>query len=465
MPIPVFYCKKCGEALATAETFKQVEDLALSADDGIDGWFETKNGGFGPENAECSQCGHEEFEKETDILDVWFESGASSRAVCEPHPDLTWPADLYLEGSDQHRGWFQSSLLPAIAVKGAPPYKSVITHGYVVDGDGKKLSKKLGNFVELPTLLDKVGADVVRLWVASENYRQDIRLSDEILSRTQDAYRRIRNTFRFGLSNLGDFSADDAVAYDELEEIDRWALHKTQELRTGVLKAYDTYEYHQAFHSFLNFCTVELSSFYFDVLKDRLYTFDANSRERRAGQTVIAEILVDLLKLFAPILAHTCDEVWQHLPGHLRTAECVHLTQFPEDKPNHSLVGETLDRWNELLRLRGVVSKHLEDARRDKIIGSSLEAALRLTPGNEHVAKVLSAYADRLPSVFIVSACKVEEPSDEAAQSESKILVTVEKASGKKCVRCWNYRDSVGTVAQHPEICDRCAEQLGVSVA
>lgn len=466
VPIPVLYCAECRAPYATPETFKLVEEAALAAADGIDRWFEDDASAFLPNGgATCPECGHGHFEKETDILDVWFDSGVSSRAVCEPNADLGWPVDLYLEGSDQHRGWFQHSMLISMAVKGEAPFRGVLTHGFVVDGDGRKLSKKLGNFKELPAMLKKVGADVLRLWVGSENCWQDIRLSDEILTRMQDAYRRLRNTFRFALSNLGDFGPEDAVPYDQLEEIDRWALHKMQVLRARVLKAYEGYAYHQVFHSVQNFCTVELSSFYFDVLKDRLYTFAENAPERRAAQTALAEILVDLLKLFAPILAHTCDEAWSHLPGHLRLAESVHLTEFPVARPEYVLTGEALENWDELLRMRSVVSKALEEARREKTIGSSLEGALTLRPGNDRVRGILEACEGMLPSVFIVSQCEVGPLSEEAARSEDGLLVQVAKAAGAKCVRCWNFRESVGTISEHPEICDRCAEQLGVTVA
>ncbi len=465
VPIPVLYCAACSEPFANRESFRLVEEMALSADDGIDRWFDTDASAFVPAGSACAKCGHGEFKKETDILDVWFDSGVSNRAVCEMRPELSWPADMYLEGSDQHRGWFQSSMLPAVAVKGRAPYRSVVTHGYVVDGNGKKLSKKLGNFIELPEMLKKYGADVIRLWVASENYRLDIRISDEILTRMQDAYRRLRNTFRFALGNLGDFSAADTISYDELDEVDHWALHQAQELRERVLKAYEDYDFHKVFHGVHDFCCVELSSFYFDVLKDRLYTFAADSRDRRAAQTVIGEILVDLLQLFAPILPHTCDEAWLQLPDHLRTADSVFLSSFPEAKPEHRMGGQALEAWNELLRLRGVASKVLEEARRDKLIGSSLQAGLVLTPGTPHLASLLAQYEEQLPAVFIVSQCVIEPVSAEASASEDKLLVRVAAAGGQKCVRCWNYRESVGSVPEHPEICGRCAEQLGVPVA
>lgn len=461
VPIPVFYCSACQEVYATPESFRKVEELALSADDGIDRWFDTDAGRLVPEGASCAKCGGKTFTKESDILDVWFDSGVSNRAVCESHPDLGWPVDMYLEGSDQHRGWFQSSLLPAIAVKGEPPYRIVLTHGYVVDGEGKKMSKKLGNYFSLGDLLSKSGADVVRLWVASENYRQDITISNEILTRIQDAYRRIRNTFRYMLGNIHDFGPENAVPYEKLEDADRWALHQLELLKERVLSAYDAYDFYQVYHAVHNFCAVEMSAFYLDISKDRLYTFAANSRERRAAQTVLAAVLVDLLKLMAPVLVYTCDEAWQYLPEPLKRESSVHLELFPKALPAHKLSGDAVETWDELLRLRGVVSKALEEARRSKVIGAPLEAALTLIPGDTKTSDALSRNLDQLPWIFIVSKCEVKPIAPEATASEDKLLVVVERAPGVKCVRCWNYKEDVGTVPQHPQICTRCVEQLG----
>ena len=352
------------------------------------------------------------------------------------------------------------SLIPAIATKGEPPYRTVVTHGYVVDGEGKKMSKKLGNTVQLTDLLNTLGADIVRLWVCSENYRQDIRISDEILKRLQDAYRRIRNTVRYMLGNLRDFAAKDAVSFDQLEEADKWALHRLQLLRKRVLQAYDDYEFHVIYHSVHNFCAVDMSAFYLDILKDRLYTFAANSRERRAAQTVLAEILVDLAKLFAPILPYTCEEVWQFLPAHLRTSESVHLETFPAEKPGYVLSDDAVVVWDELMRMRSVVSRVLEEARRKGEIGSSLEAAVTLIPGDARTEGILRECEAQLPWIFIVSKCTIGPVSAEAGQVEDKLIARFEKAPGLKCVRCWNYRESVGNSEEHPQICDRCERQL-----
>ena len=461
VPIPVFYCADCGEVYATPESFKKVEELALSAQDGIDRWFDTDAAQLVPKGAQCAKCNGTAFTKETDILDVWFDSGASNRAVCELRPELTWPVDLYFEGSDQHRGWFQLTLIPTVAAKGEPPFKSVVTHGFVVDGEGKKMSKKLGNVVALTDLVNNLGADVVRLWVSSENYRQDIRISDEILKRMQDAYRRIRNTFRYMLGVLNDFTVDNTVALEDLEEVDRWALHRMQSLRERVLKAYDEYEFHAVYHAVHSFCAVDMSAFYLDIIKDRLYTFAPDSRERRAAQTVLANVLVDLLKLVAPVLVYTTDEAWESLPDSLKDADSVHLSQFTEAKPQHVMTEGAVRNWDQLLRLRGVVSKVLEEARRRGEIGSSQQAAVTLTPGDEQTADLLNQYADQLESVFIVSACSLEPVSGEAAGTEDKLQVCVSQAPGAKCARCWNYRESVGASEAHPSICSRCEAQLG----
>ena len=462
VPIPVFYGKTSGEVYATAESFKRIEELALSAQDGIDRWFDTPVSELLPEGAKCPVSGETEFVKETDILDVWFDSGVSNRAVCEKNPDLAWPADLYLEGSDQHRGWFQSSIIPAVALKGRPPYKSVVTHGYVVDGEGKKMSKKLGNVVEIPTLMTGYGADIVRLWVTCENYRQDIRLSKEILTRQQDTYRRIRNTFRYMLGNLFDFPADGAVPYEALPELDQWALHQTQQLITKMRNAFEQYEFHQVYHAALNFCAVDMSAFYLDVIKDRLYTYAQGSLERRSAQTALAEILSTLVRLLAPVLPFTCEQVWEHMPAHLRTQESVHLASFPDPDPAYCLPEEKQSRWDDLLRIRAVVSKYLEEARRSEMIGSSLQAAVELAPGQQSYVQTLAYFNDALADLFIVSKCATTEISSEAEALDDKISVRITLAPGAKCIRCWHVRETVGTVLGHPAICHVCAEQLGV---
>ena len=462
VPIPVFYGKQSGQVYATPESFSKIEALALSGPDGIDRWFDRPVEDLLPEGAVLEATGETEFVRETDILDVWFDSGVSNRAVCESRSDLTLPVDMYLEGSDQHRGWFQSSLIPAVALKGQPPYRSVLTTGYVVDGEGRKMSKKLGNYFALADLVETYGADVTRLWVASENYRQDIRISGEILTRLQDAYRRIRNTFRFMLGALYDFTPSEAVAYAELEPIDRWALHKVQLLKRRILDAYGAYEFHTVYHATHNFCTVEMSATYLDILKDRLYTFASDSRERRSAQTVIAELLIDLLGLFAPVLSFTCDEAWQHLPESLRPDPSVHLGSFPPVKEEYVLSDEEAADWEAILAIRGVATKALEEARRAKIIGSSLEAALKVIPSDGRVEGVLKRFEKQLPELFIVPVCTVSPLDGSIEAGEEGARVEVSRAPGTKCARCWNVRASVGTHLEHPTLCKRCVEQLGV---
>lgn len=460
VPIPVFYCEQCDEVLATPESFRSAEAVALAAANGIDRWFDSEASALLPEGTRCVKCGGTRFRQEKDILDVWFDSGVSHRAVCEKRPDLTWPADMYLEGSDQHRGWFQLSLIPAVAVKGAAPYRTVLTHGYVVDGEGRAMSKKLGNYVELSELLNTYGADIIRLWVASENYRLDIRVSEEILKRQEDAYRRIRNTFRFMLGNLSDFGPDDHVSYAQLEDVDRWTLHQAQLLKHQLLAAYSDCDFHTIYHSVYNFCTVDLSAFYLDILKDRLYTFAADCTPRRAAQTVLAEVLADLLKLLAPILVYTCDEAWQHLPAHLKTSDSVHLESFPTPKKQWLFDERTGQSWERLLAIRAVVTKALEEARRADVIGSSLQAAVTLVPGDKQTAEVLQSHQHHLEAIFIVSKCSLEPISEEADDTEDKLIARIHPAPGSKCVRCWHVRESVGTISAHPQICHVCAEHL-----
>jgi isoleucyl-tRNA synthetase len=462
VPIPVFYGKESGEVYANPESFKRIENLALSAPDGIDRWFDTPASELVPPGAKCTESGETEFTKETDILDVWFDSGVSNRAVCENHPDLTWPVDLYLEGSDQHRGWFQSSIIPAVSVKGEPPYRAVVTHGYVVDGEGKKMSKKLGNVIEVSKLMKQYGADIVRLWVASENYRQDIRLSGEIMSRQQDTYRRIRNTFRFILGNISDMPAMPEPALDTLGEIDRWALHQTQLLKQRVLKGYANYEFHQVYHGVHNFCTIEMSSIYLDVLKDCLYTYATDSKERRGAQWVLAEILTDLLRLLAPVIPYTADEAWEHLPEHLKSSPCVHMTEFPKVRPEFMLSDVVQNRWEQLLQIRGTVSKQLETARRANLIGSSLQAKVSITPLTPDAVDVLAHFGAQLEDLFIISKCEVAPLAKSDNVQEDIVLAEVDLAPGSKCMRCWHVRESVGTVPGHPQLCGVCARQLGV---
>lgn len=450
IPITVFYCISCKQTLATEETIEHVATLFEKR--GADVWFEEEPAALLPAGTRCPQCGGSEFEKETDILDVWFDSGVSWAAVLENRQELRYPASLYLEGSDQHRGWFHSSLLTSVGTRGHAPYDSVLTHGFVVDGEGKKMSKSAGNVIAPGEVINKLGADVLRLWVSAEDYKDDIKISDEILKRLADAYFRIRNTFRFLLGNLYDFDPEkDRIPYSNLYEIDRWALHRLQKLISRVREAYERFEFHIVYHSVQNFCAVEMSSTYFDILKDRLYTFASQSQGRRSAQTVLYEILKGLTGLMAPILSFTSEEVWQYLPNGEGKPESIHLTLFPEVRGDYLDEGLN-ERWERIWEIRTLVTKALEEARKGKKIGLSLDAQVRLSlPEKEYL--FLQAYEEELKSIFIVSSVTLQ-------RGEKGVSVEVLRADGNKCERCWNYDTSVGKDPEHPSACRRCVEVL-----
>jgi isoleucyl-tRNA synthetase len=454
VPIAVFYCTACGTLLAEGRLIEHV--ASLMEQEGADVWFARPAKELVSPGTRCPKCGAEEFTKETDILDVWFDSGVSQAAVLRARPDQRWPADMYLEGSDQHRGWFHSSLLAAVGTQGGPPYKAVLTHGFVVDGDGRKMSKSQGNVIAPQEIIAKHGAEVLRLWVAAMDYRDDIHLSKEILTRLVEGYRRIRNTCRYLLGNLSDFdAAEDSMPVAELLPIDRFILHRLQGLIERMRTAYETYEFHVLYHGLHNFCAVDLSAFYLDVLKDRLYTSAPKSPLRRSAQTALHEILVGLVKLMAPILSFTADEVWRYIPMPDR-AQSVHLTEFPAIRPE--LVDDALaQEWERLLVVREEVLRHLEAARKEKRIGSAQEAAVELTVPSADF-DFLAAHREDLEVICIVSRLAVRRADGpEAGQA---MAVRVERALGAKCPRCWNYRESVGTSAAHPDLCGRCADVL-----
>ncbi len=450
IPITVFYCKTCKEPLVNQETINHVAHLF--EEKGADVWFEEEADHLLPEGAKCTRCGGKAFLKEMDILDVWFDSGVSHAAVLEGKENLEFPASLYLEGSDQHRGWFHSSLLTSVGTRGHAPYRSVLTHGFVVDGEGKKMSKSAGNVIAPEEVISKLGADVLRLWVAAEDYKDDIKISNEILKRLADAYFRIRNTYRFLLGNLYDFDPEkDRVPYVDLEEIDRWALHQLQKLILRVREAYERFEFHVVYHSIQNFCAVEMSSLYFDILKDRLYTFSPLSRGRRSAQTALYEILRALASLLAPILSFTTEEVWSHVPRGSGKAESVHLTQFPELKSEY-LDEDLSNRWEQIWEIRAVVTKALEEARKQKVVGLSLDAQVHLYLP-EKIYQFLQPYQKDLKSVFIVSSVTLHK-------DEKEVRAEVLRAEGDKCDRCWNYDVSVGRHEEHRTICQRCIEAI-----
>jgi len=457
VPITVFYCQKCEALYMTPEIADRIYDLFKTH--GADIWFEKDADAFLPQDAACKNCGGHVFIKENDILDVWFDSGVSHAAVLEQRPNLSWPADLYLEGSDQHRGWFHSSLLTAVGTRGQAPYRSVLTHGFVVDADGKKMSKSLGNVMAPKAVIDKYGAEILRLWVSASDYRDDIRISDKILSQLSDTYRRIRNTCRFLLGNLEDFNPDaDPVKYELMPDIDKFALHKLQELTAKTLKAYDTFEFHVIYHALHNYCSVDLSAFYLDVLKDRLYTSVPNSTARKSAQTVIHLIIDSMVRLMAPVLPFTAEEVWQYMPAVRLKEESVHLAGLPtviEEFINKDLA----EKWERILEIRGEVTKSLEEARAAKRIGHSLDASVTLYV-DDAMLSLLRPYRDDLRSIFIVSEANLAKEKDFGGTYRDSNLagltVLVSPATGKKCERCWVHDTTVGDNAENPAICSRC---------
>jgi isoleucyl-tRNA synthetase len=465
VPIVAFYCRACSALLLDERVIEHVSVIFRDGR-GIEEWYLRPEAELVPAGTRCSACGGGEFRKETDILDVWVDSGCSHAAVLEMRPELRWPADMYLEGSDQHRGWFHSSLLEAVGTRGRPPYKSVLTHGFLVDAEGRKLSKSLRNYDSQEEILSRYGAEILRLWVAAEDYTEDIRFSDEILVRLSDAYRRIRNTFRFLLGTLADFDpASDRVSYDQMDEIDRWSLLRLGEMIARVRRAYDEYQFHVVFHTVHNFCAVDLSSLYLDIIKDRLYVSAPDDPKRRAAQTVCFEVLTALARLLAPILTFTADEVWGYIPGRGKP-ESVHLVTFPEERGewiNERLGGE----WERLLEVRGEVSRALETARKQGLIGKGIDAVVFVTSAPEEQWRPLLAGKgeDLLATLFNVSAVRLAEPPPDGAgivyESQDipglALAVTPAQALGwKKCDRCWTWSAGVGADARHPALCERC---------
>jgi len=458
VPITAFYCTQCGEALADGKVMHHIADLFENG--GSDLWFEKDANELLPSGTTCSGCGASEFRKEMDILDVWFDSGVSHAAVVEQLPQLASPADLYLEGSDQHRGWFHSSLLAAVGTRGTAPYKAVLTHGFVLDQEGRPMSKSMGNVVAPEEVIKKYGAEILRLWVATQDYRNDTRVGDNILQQVSEAYRRIRNTARYILGNIHDFDpARDALPHAELLAIDRWALSKLKGLADRVQKAYNDCEFHVLYHAVHNFCAVEMSAFYLDVLKDRLYTAPAGGVARRSAQTAMYTILDTLTRLMAPVLSFTAEEIWGYLPG--ERAESVHLDRFPQ--LDAALTDTELEtRFDQLLAVRGDVSKQLEQARAAKLIGSGLEARVLLAATAGPLKTLLQAERSELATLLIVSQADVVETLADGTPGEALpgLSIRIERAAGVKCPRCWTYSTGIGSSTEHPEICPRCAEAL-----
>ncbi len=458
VPIAAFYCKDCGAELLDTAVIEHVAGLVEK--EGADVWFIKKEEELLPEKAACKKCGKKEFKKETDIIDVWFDSGVSHQAILKKRKGLDYPADLYLEGSDQHRGWFQSALITSMGIDSIAAFKTVLTHGFVVDGEGKKMSKSLGNVVSPQDVIKDYGADILRLWVASSDYSEDIRISPQILTRLADAYRKIRNTCRFILGNISDFDPKkDALKPAQMLEIDRWALSETYKLVREVTRFYDEFSFHNVFHYVYDFCVIQMSSFYLDILKDRMYIAGTKSLQRRSGQTAFFEILNVITKVMAPILVFTSDESWKSL--HKSDLESVHLSEWPE--LNKGILKGAYDnkleeKWGAIIKVRQDVLKALELKREKGIIGSSLEAQVRIKSPDKALEKLLRENSDILPFIFIVSQVEVSssELVDAVKGEAAHIEIEVLKASGAKCQRCWNYSGYVGNDSAHPSLCERC---------
>jgi isoleucyl-tRNA synthetase len=462
VPIPAFYCESCKKTVLDA---KVIEGIAsIMEKEGSNAWFSKSAAELLPAGFSCPSCKGRQFRKEEDILDVWFDSGVSHQSVLRAREQLKFPADLYLEGSDQHRGWFQASLLTSMPIEKRPPFESVLTHGFVMDGEGRKMSKSLGNVISPQDVIKTHGADVLRMWVASCDYYEDIRISKEILERTSEAYRKIRNTARFILGNLFDYDpAKDRLIHKDLLEIDKWAISKAYSLAAETAGYYDTFEFHKVFRALYNFCTVELSSFYLDVSKDRLYTYAPNSKERRSTQTAIYEIVMVLAKTLAPIAPFTAEEIWQKLKRD-DPSPSVHSSLWPEALEGY--IDKALEkRWEDLFVLRPVIMKAIEEQRANGVIGDSMEASVTIYIKDVQRYKYLHGFAKELAGVFLLSGFSIEDTPGgfhgKAGLVESEGLgILVRKASGAKCDRCWTYSNEVGSDADHPTLCRRCSGVL-----
>lgn len=467
VPIPAFYCDDCGKWIITPETMKKVEEIVEK--EGTDAWWAHSAEEFLPEGFKCPHCGGTHFHKEKDIMDVWFDSGSTWNGVLRyPHEeswkDMSYPCDLYLEGSDQHRGWFHSSLLTSVAVNGHAPYKAVLTHGFTMDGEGRKMSKSVGNVVAPQDVINKYGADVMRLWISSVDYQGDVRLSDKIVKSMSDVYRKIRNTFRYLLGNLSDFDPKtDSVAYADMEELDRWALLRMEQVKETVLKAYDDYEFHVMYHAVHNFCTVDLSAIYLDILKDRLYTEKADSKLRRSAQTAMYEILTTLVRLVAPVLCFTSEEVWQALPNKEEREWSVHMSDMP--KVNEAYLDKALDeKWKKRLAVRSVAMKALEEARQAKVIGHPLDAEVTVYADGE-AYDIVKAMEKELADFLLVSQTHIVSgtaaaPENAASNEEGTVKASVAVCTLAKCERCWKRSADVDADPKHPGVCARCAHVL-----
>lgn len=454
VPIPIFYCKDCEKEYVTPESLEKVQNIFK--EQGSNAWFGLSEKELMPIGAKCPHCGSTEFKKETDIMDVWFDSGSTHESVLRERglPE----ANLYLEGSDQYRGWFQSSILTSIATKGKAPYKEVITHGYTIDEQGRKMSKSLGNGIDPKDVINESGADVLRLWVLSSDYKSDISGSKNIIKQVTEVYRKIRNTARYILGNISDFDVNKPVAYEDLQEIDKWALTRLNKLIKDCTESYDVYDFHNAYHALNQFCVVDMSAFYLDIIKDRLYTKKTDSIERRAAQTVMYEILSSLVRILAPMTCYTAEEIWKFMPHKTNeNAESVMLAYYPKVNPKYENK-ELEEKWAKYIKIKDEVAKKLEIARANKEIGLSLAAKVILfADGKDY--EFIQGKEELLKEIFIVSDVEIKEGKEEA-DKDSIVGVKVEQAPGEKCERCWMYSETVGEDKENPTICHRCSENL-----
>ncbi len=464
VPLVILYCNSCNKPIMDPDLIDYIAGKV--EEEGVDIWFSKAVEEIIPYGTKCPNCTNMSFRKEKDILDVWFESGVSYSALIEDRTDMDWPADLYLEGSDQHRGWFHSSILIGVETHKSAPYRAVLTHGFVVDGEGKKMSKSAGNVIAPQKVIGQYGAEILRLWVAAEDYREDIRISNDILTRLAEAYRRIRNTCRFILGNLYDFDLEkDIIPFAEREELDKWILHRFQYIKEKIIKGYNSYQFHICFHTLHQFCVVDLSAFYLDISKDYLYASRPGDTIRKSTQSTMYEILYDMVRIMAPILVFTADEVWGHLPRGSKDDESVHLAEFPEIK--YEYIDEDLaKRWEKLIALKEDISKSIEEVRVRKDIGHSLDAEVELFIGDEELFNFISSYLETLKSILIVSSIKINKVKVSLIQDAYKskefpnLGVIIRKAPGKKCGRCWQYSLSVGKFKDNPNICERCKKVI-----
>jgi isoleucyl-tRNA synthetase len=459
VPIAVFLCQECGEIIINDEIMDKVYNAFLKQ--GADAWFDHDNEYFLGKDFKCPHCGSEKIRKETDILDVWFDSGVSHAAVCETREELGWPANMYLEGSDQHRGWFHSTILESVGTRGKAPYSEVLTHGFVVDGSGKKMSKSLGNVVTPEEIIKKYGAEILRLWVAAEDYTEDVRISQNIITRLVESYRKIRNSSKYILGNISDFNPDtDMVDFENLLDIDKYMLMKWQKVKSKVYEAFDKYQFHIFYHTLNNFCINDLSAFYHDIIKDRLYCYKKDSNFRRSAQTVNFVILKELCVLMSPILSFTADEVWEYLPEFKGKSRYVFTEHFaPVDE---SIFDDKLyKKWETIYEIKKDVNKALELKRVEKVIGHPLDAKVTIGASDD-ILSILKA-DEGIEKIFIVSEVvlkKFEEVEEGFIPENRKLKIAVEASNNEKCERCWIKSETVGKFEDHKTICERCYNEI-----